>query len=354
MNAKKILLIEDNKDVRENTAEILMLAQYMVVTAKNGKEGVELAQKEKPDLIICDIMMPVLDGYGVLHLLSKNEETSSIPFIFLTARAERSDLRKGMEMGADDYLTKPFDDVELLNSIESRLKKKGILEKKFTKNIEGINDFIKDISGITSLKKLSLEHDIRFYKKKDEIYREGGSPKGIYFINKGKVKTFQTNESGKELITELHKEGDFFGYLSLLQEENYTSSATALDDSEIFMLPKEDFFELIYKNGEVSRKFIEILSDNLRENEKQLVQLAYNSVRKRVAEALVKLSDTYKKESEQKFSITISREDLANLVGTATETVIRTLSDFKEVGIIEISGGTITILDYNKLFLMKN
>jgi CRP-like cAMP-binding protein/CheY-like chemotaxis protein len=354
MNTKKILLIEDNKDVRENTAEILVLAQYTVITARDGKEGVELAQKEKPDLIICDIMMPVLDGYGVLHLLSKNEETSSIPFIFLTARAERGDLRKGMEMGADDYLTKPFDDVELLNSIESRLKKKEILKKKFTKNIEGIDDFIKNVRGIESLKKLSLEHDVRFYKKKDDIYKEGGYPKGIYFINKGKVKTFQTNESGKELITELHKEGDFFGYLSLLQEENYTSSATALEDAEIFMLPKEDFFALIYKNGEVSRKFIEMLSNNLRENEKQLVQLAYNSVRKRVAEALVKLSDTYKKENEKKFSMTISREDLANLVGTATETVIRTLSDFKEAKIIEVSGSTLTILDHEKLSHMKN
>src|SRR6267154_2749583 len=120
---KKILLIEDNIDVRENTAEILSLANYKVFTTKNGKDGVELAQKEKPDLIICDIMMPVLDGYGVLHLLSKSETTSGIPFVFLTAKAERSDVRKGMDMGADDYLTKPFDESELLSSIESRLKR---------------------------------------------------------------------------------------------------------------------------------------------------------------------------------------------------------------------------------------
>jgi len=352
--SKKILLIEDNKDVRENTAEILSLAQYNVATAKNGKEGVELALKEKPDLIICDIMMPVLDGHGVLHMLSKNEETSSIPFIFLTAKAERSDFRKGMEMGADDYLTKPFDDVELLNAIESRLKKNEILKKEFTKNIEGISDFINEAKGIESLKKLSEERDVRIYKKKDDIYKEGNYPKGIYFVSKGKVKTFQTNESGKELITELHSTGDFFGYLSLLQDEQYTSSATALEDSEIYIIPKDDFFSLIYKNAEVSRRFIEILSNNLRENEKQLVKLAYNSVRKRVAEALVKLSDKYKKDGEQKFSMNVSREDLANLVGTATETVIRTLSDFKEEKYIEVSGGKITILNYDKLVKLKN
>jgi len=354
MEMKKILLIEDNIDVRENTAEILSLANYKVITAKNGKEGVELAIKEKPDLIICDIMMPVLDGHGALHLLSKNEETASIPFIFLTAKAERSDFRKGMEMGADDYLTKPFDDVELMNAIESRLKKNEILKKEFSKNIQGINDFMNQAKGIDSLKKLSEEQDVRTYKKKEDIYKEGAYPKGIYFINKGKVKTYQTNELGKELITELFKEGEFFGYLSLLQDAKYNSSATALEDSEIYMIPKEDFFSLIYKNAEVSRKFIEILSNSVSENEKQLVKLAYNSVRKRVAEALVKLSDKYKKEDDQTFSMNVSREDLANLVGTATETVIRTLSDFKEDKFIEVAGGKITILNYDRLANMKN
>lgn len=351
---KKILLIEDNEDVRENTAEILGLAQYQVYTAKNGKEGVEMVQKEQPDLIICDIMMPVLDGYGVLHMLSKNEKTASIPFIFLSAKAERTDLRKGMELGADDYLTKPFDDVELLNAIESRLKKNNILRKEFTKNIDGLSDFINEAKGIESLKKLSEERDIRVYKKKDDIYIEGTFPKGVYFVNKGKIKIHRANEAGKELITELHKEGDFFGYLSLLQNEKYTSTATALEESEIFIIPKDDFFSLLYKNAEVARKFIEILSNNLLENEKELVKLAYNSVRKRVAEALVKLSDKYKKEMDQKFSMNVSREDLANLVGTATETVIRTLSDFKDESLIDIKGGSITILNYEKLTRMKN
>ncbi|HNB82245.1 MAG TPA: response regulator, partial [Chitinophagaceae bacterium] len=104
-----ILLIEDNEDVRENTAEILEMAGYKVSTAADGKQGIASVQKDKPDLIVCDIMMPVLDGYGVLHMLGKNPATQSIPFIFLSARAERSDMRKGMDMGADDYITKPFD-----------------------------------------------------------------------------------------------------------------------------------------------------------------------------------------------------------------------------------------------------
>lgn len=352
--SKKILLIEDNKDMRENTAEILELSKYKVFTAKNGKEGVELAQKNKPDLIICDIMMPVLDGYGVLHLLAKNSETANIPFIYLTAKADRTDFRKGMEMGADDYVTKPFDDIELLNAIESRLKKSEMMKKEFSKNIEGLNDFISSAKGIEDLKKLSEARDVRPYKKKENIYNEGGYPKGIYFVVKGKAKTYKTHEGGKEFITGLYKEGDFFGYLALLDEGQYTDSAMTLEDSEICMIPQEDFFSLVYKNSEVSRKFIKMLSDNLQEKEEQLIKLAYNSVRKRVAEALVTLANRYKKDGEQTFSMNISREDLANLAGTATETTIRTLSDFKDEKLIDIKGGTIAVMNYDRLAKMRN
>lgn len=351
---KKILLIEDNPDIRENTAEILDLAQYQVLTAENGKEGVQLALKELPDLIICDIMMPVLDGYGVLHLLSKNESTAGIPFIFLTAKADREEVRKGMSMGADDYLTKPFNDQELLSAIETRLNKNERLKKQFTKNVDGIYDFLDEAKSFDALKQLSESRDLRIYKKKDTIFQEGMYPRGVYFINKGKIKIYQKNDQGKELISALHKSGDFFGFLSLMKDEKYIHSAAALEDTEIYMIPKDDFLTLIYKNAEVARKFIELLSNNLLENEQQLMRLAYNSVRKRVAEALVKLSDTYKNESDRQFSMSVSREDLANLVGTAKETVIRTLSDFKEDKYIDIVGGMITILEYDKLVCLKN
>ena len=351
---KTILLIEDSKDMRENIAEILELSKFKVFTAENGREGVELAQKIKPDLIICDIMMPVLDGYGVIHLLSRNSETANIPFIFLTAKTERTDFRKAMEMGADDYVTKPFDDIELLNAIESRLKKAEFMRKEFSKNMEGLNEFISSVKGIDDLKKLSEQRDVRTYKKKEHIYTETGYPRGIYFVVKGKVKTYKTHEGGKELITGLFKDGDFFGYLPLLEDNRYSDSAMTLDDSEVCLIPKEDFIALVYKNSEVSRKFIKMLSDNLHDKEEQLLQLAYNSVRKRVAEALVTICNRYKKDGEQKFSMNISREDLANLAGTATETTIRTLSDFKEEGLIDIKGKTIAVEFYDKLVNMRN
>src|SRR5688572_25995499 len=112
---KKVPVIEDNEDIRENTAEILELSHYAVTTARNGKEGVAQAMLQKPDLILCDIMMPELDGYGVLHMIQKNPELQQTPFIFLTAKTEQSEMRKGMSLGADDYIPKPFDPTDLLN-----------------------------------------------------------------------------------------------------------------------------------------------------------------------------------------------------------------------------------------------
>ena len=143
---KTILLIEDSHEVRENTAEILELANYKVIQAENGKVGVEIASANHIDLMICDIMMPILDGYGVIHLLSKNPKTASIPFIFLTAKSERGDFRKGMEMGADDYITKPFDDIELLRAVESRLKKAEALKSEYSRDEAGINTFLDEVS----------------------------------------------------------------------------------------------------------------------------------------------------------------------------------------------------------------
>lgn len=351
---KTLLLIEDNVEMRENTAEILELAGYRVLTAANGKEGVELTLREQADLVICDIMMPVLDGYGVLHLLSKNEKTAGIPFIFLTAKAERSDFRKGMDLGADDYLTKPFDDLDLLNAVERRLRKSDLVRQEFTRNAEGLNEFIRNSRGLSELKKLSESNDVRRYKKKESIYMEGGYPRGIFFINSGKIKTFRTHDLGKELITGLLGPGDFFGYRALMEETAYAESAEALEDSEVCFIPQSDFFPLLYNSPEVSRKFMHLLSNNLAEKEEELVQLAYNSVRKRVADALVKLHKRYNTEPGTTFSISITREDLANLAGTATETTIRMLSDFKEEGLITISSGTITLENYPKLAAMRN
>jgi CRP/FNR family transcriptional regulator, polysaccharide utilization system transcription regulator len=352
---KKILLIEDNQEIRENTAEILTLANYKVLEASHGKEGVDLAKREHPDLIICDIMMPQLDGYGVLHMLSKQTETASIPFIFLTAKSEKDDFRKGMNLGADDYLTKPFDDVELLDVVEMRLRKNEILKTEFQRNVEGLDNFIKEAKGYQELNKLISENRrVTMFRKKQHLFSEGNHPGNLYFLNKGKIKAFKANEEGREYITSIYKDGDFIGYLDLLEEKPYRESAMALEDSEVYIIPREDFYTLLYQNRDVAGKFIKILSDNLADREERLLKLAYNSVRKRVAEALLFVEKQYKEDPNYKSEVSITREDLASIVGASKETVIRTLADFKDEHLIDTKGSKITILNSVKLEKMRN
>ncbi|HCM76528.1 MAG TPA: transcriptional regulator [Cytophagales bacterium] len=351
---KNILIIEDNLEVRENTAEILELAGYKVFTAENGKIGVEVAIDEKPDLIVCDIMMPVLDGYGVLHLLSKNPDTAVIPFIFLTAKAEKSDYQKGMEMGADGYIAKPFDDTELLNAIETRLKKAEILKQTFSQDHVGVTDFIDSVNSNTNIKLLSDRYEIVRYKKKHILYSEGAHPRNLFFVKSGKIKTLKINEDGKELIIEISSNGDFVGYTPILEDTPYKDSAEVLEDVELMIIPREDFVKLITYDSQVAGQFIKLLAKNIHEKEDRLLSLAYNSVRKRVASGLIEISDKFKSQLQEDTRIKISRDDLARIVGTATESLIRTLSDFKSEKLIDIESGKILLLQENKLRNLSN
>ena len=266
---------------------------------------------------------------------------------FLTAKADRANFRKGMNLGADDYLTKPFDDSELLDAVESRLRKTEMLRTEYQQSIEGIHKFLDEARGLEDLNRLSQNRKIRFHKKKNNIFWEGDLPHSIYFISKGKVKAYKTNKDGKEFITGLYNSGDFIGYESLLEGADYQESAMALEDTEVGIIPKDDFFTLLYTNRDVAQKFIKLLSNKLVEKEEQLLNLAYNSVRQRTAEALINLQEKYESDSSE--ALSISREDLANIVGTATESVIRVLSDFKEKQIIKIAAGKISILEPKKL-----
>ncbi len=348
---KKVLLIEDNKDVRENTADILELSNYVVTTAENGKIGIEKAKTFRPDIILCDIMMPVMDGYKVLDTLGEKPDTASIPFIFLTAKSEKADLRKGMNLGADDYLTKPFEEHELLDAIACRLRKCDFLRKEFSKNIQGIHEFFQDASHYLNLEHITREYRPKSYKKRDFIFREGDHAHALYFVESGTVKTYKSTESGKEFVTGINKAGDFMGQLSLLGHYGtYLESAMVLHNAELYAIPKTDFIHLLYDNKEVSRKFMDIISNNLIEVQEQLLNMAYTSVRQRVAMALLSL---YKKgiiKDAPHEGIDIPREDFAGMIGTATETAIRTLSEFREEGLIAMGQARrIILLNKEKL-----
>ncbi|OJW99500.1 MAG: Crp/Fnr family transcriptional regulator [Bacteroidetes bacterium 43-93] len=193
------------------------------------------------------------------------------------------------------------------------------------------------------------------YKKGQIIFNEGNYPLGVYCINKGKVKLAHAGQDGKEQIVKLAKEGDVLGYRSMLSSERYNASAIALEDTQICFISKEVFFSLLRKNPTLSLEIIRMLALELRLTENRLTDIAQKPVRERMAEALLFLKETYGFEKDNAtISVVLSREDIANLVGTATETAIRLLSEFKHDKIVVFVGKKIKILDMDKLVKTAN
>ncbi|MBP7184563.1 MAG: response regulator [Saprospiraceae bacterium] len=352
MVRKKILVIEDNQEVRDNICEILSLSDYEVESAANGKLGVEKAKRDIPDLIICDVMMPELDGYGVLHILSNNEQTAYIPFIFLSAKTDKEDIRRGMNLGADDYITKPFDNEILLQIIQNKLKKYDairshpLLLHHSHESFKGIkfNKFEN-----SNFSELFEKAELRNYLPKEHIFKTHQIPRAVYYIEKGMVKTSILSENGKDFITHLYKPKDFFGYESLFKGVQYQSDAIAIDEVTLYRIEERDFFEAFFSKSEIMIHFVNLMATNNISFENRLVSMAYNSVRKRVADTLVLIATLTGDNI-----INMSREDLSALVGTAKETLIRTISDFKSERLIKMKDHSIIINDIVKLSSIVN
>lgn len=346
---RKILLIEDDEDFRNDLAELLQLSNYFVFTASDGRRGVEKAIKEKPDLIICDISMPQMDGFSVLHILSRHPETMSVPFIFMTGKNELSDIRKGMGMGADDYLVKPIDEIDLLNSVEMRLSKTTVAKGRLTDLQQNMLSFIKELQQKGKPDIRAVDTAVQSYRKKDLLYAYGQKGTVVYFVISGKVKEFMTNEEGKELITNIFAKGDFIGYNTILEDTGYYETAQVIEDAELLLIPKKDFIQLINNNIQVANEFIGMLSQNLLRKDQKLVQLAYSSLRKKVATGIIEVMDKFQDQRNGRPAIEVSRQDLANMAGVAQESLSRTLREFKDEHLIEPEEGNIVILDEKRL-----
>ncbi|WP_350285337.1 response regulator [uncultured Croceitalea sp.] len=340
---KKILLVEDDVSLRENIAELLNLSGYLVFDAAHGKMAVEVAKKELPNLILCDIMMPELDGYGVLEALSSNKETRHIPFIFISAKTERKDIRRGMNLGADDYLTKPFEEEELLNAIHSRLHKAELINMSLNAKLQK-NNPKNEIRSLNELKNFFDDYgQLSSFKKEETIFCEGEHSNTIYLILKGVVKCYKLDEQGKELITALYGADEFLGFTSLLENLPHQEYAVAIENVEIAGIAKSELKKILEENQKVSLELMEVLADNITEIKKQLLQMAYSSVRKKTAQTLLQFEKTMNKGPKEPLHIT--RGDLAHVAGIATESLIRTLSDFKHEGLIAVENRNIKILD---------
>ena len=307
---KTILLIEDDTALRENTAELLELANYRVFMAPNGRIGIEVAKKQLPDIIVCDIMMPEVDGYGVLEAVSLEPTTTHIPFIFLSARTEHKEIRKGMDLGADDYLTKPFEEEELLSAIESRLAKAEILSKALDTTSKKKLENEGDIRNLNELKNLFDDTgDIKSFAKGEVIYQRGAHSNYVYLITKGIVKCSQTEDNGKELITNLYKTDSFLGFTSFDHNIRYEETATAVEDVDVSGILKKELKNILGKNQNVSLELMNVLTDNISEIKEQLLQMAYSSVRKKTAQTILQFTRVLNKKPDE--AIKISRNDLA-------------------------------------------
>ncbi|HMP98165.1 MAG TPA: Crp/Fnr family transcriptional regulator [Cyclobacteriaceae bacterium] len=192
------------------------------------------------------------------------------------------------------------------------------------------------------------------YKKGQTLFYEGTRPMGLFCVNSGKIKVSRMSSQGKEYILRISSPGDFLGYRALLSEEHYAASATVIEDAQVCFIPKSDFLKTLQKNPAFFERMMKAVCHELGVLEERVADLAQKSVRERLAGTLIMLKDTYglEKSDHNKpdlIDLALSREDLASIVGTATETVIRLLSEFKNDGLISMEGKKIKVLDVKKL-----
>jgi CRP-like cAMP-binding protein len=271
-----------------------------------------------------------------------------VPFIFLTAKADYSDIRKGMNLGADDFITKPFDESELLSAISARLKKvKAYKNNEQTYETGIVLNNTKNVNIHSFVKEFCKRKDY-LYKKGENIFCEGNKSNHIFLIKKGIVKTYKTTKEGKELITGFFKENRFLGVTSCLGEFPHTENAEAMEDSKIIKINKEEVISIVKSNPSIAYEMIRLFASNIKISKEKMVQIAYDSVRGRTAKSLLLLTI-----NNTQNMISLSRSDLASLTGIAKETLIRTLSDFKEEGFIETGRTYVKIIDKKGLSLIN-
>lgn len=344
---KSILIIEDDSVLRENTKELLELSNFRILCAENGKQGIDKAVEYIPDLILCDILMPVLDGYQVLEYLSNNPRTKNIPFLFISAKSDLKDIRFGMNLGADDYITKPFREEELINAINKRIFRIDSIQNAIKK---GSNPTPHN-TGITTLeefkKLLQLKGEKFRYPKKYTIYYENDKANYVYLLARGIVKTIKMDCDGKELITELYKENNLFGLTSFKNGSNYDETAVALNNVLGYRFSSKIFREILLNNPDLSIAIAEVLSNDLSNLKEHLLETAYSSVLKKTTQTILKFAQTVTGDTEKITNLT--RNDLAHIAGISTESFIRGLSQLRKKKIIEIDGRDIKILDFDQL-----
>ncbi len=201
---------------------------------------------------------------------------------------------------------------------------------------------------------LNVDLETRIFPRGDILYEESHRINGVYFVEKGIIKIFQTGIDGKEQIIRFAKEGDFIGFRSVINNEQACTTAKVLDDSQLLFISANMFLHLAKQNPEFSMALMRMACKELGESNKYITDIAQKSVRERLAEVLLLLMDSFDLDAENFLKISLTREEIANMVGTATESVIRLLSEFKQDGLIELQGRRIKLLNIPKLIKIGN
>jgi DNA-binding response OmpR family regulator/anti-sigma regulatory factor (Ser/Thr protein kinase) len=274
--SNKILIIEDEKEIRENLVRILNLSNYNTISADNGLEGLLLARKHVPALIISDIMMPEIDGYALLSELQKDPETTSIPFMFLSAKSNRYSIREGMNLGADDFITKPFDIDELLNAVETRLEKKKKRESHLIQTIENLQ---------TNLKR-ALPHEIRTPLNTILGFSDF-LMNNISNIHKPEIMEmlYNINDSGKRLLR------IFENYLLLSNLEIISKTTSEKNDlrKSIIQLADSYIYDLVYQKV-IDADRVEDLQLDLEESSIRMSEVHFRKLLSEIMDNAIKFS----------------------------------------------------------------
>lgn len=345
----RILLIEDDLSLRENTQEMLELAGHKVFSAEDGEAGLQQALKNAIDLILCDILLPGIDGYTVLEKISSNPGTRKIPFIFLTALSNIKEIRHGMNLGADDYIVKPFEEQDLLATINRRLEKFSILKEHENKPAPGAKVHI---DSLENFRKHFLKNGEEIKIAKNELlFRENQPAAYVYLLTKGIIKTLGLDEYGKELITGIYHTDDFLGIYSFHRNITYPEQALVIESASLLRLPIRLVQDIFKENPQFMMEWAENLSEDVIELKDHLLQTAYASVLKKTVNTILDFSE--KLHFNKKELSKISRGDLASIAGISKESFIRCLSTLKQERLIEINGKNIEVIDLKGLKRIK-
>lgn len=353
MEGSKILIVHDDFELRSKLSDTLILGKYVVEATSSGKQAMDIVRSRPIDLLLCSVNVAEIDGFGVLRMVNKFMETAGIGFIMLLTDHDPIHARRAMELGADGYLMHPYDDGELLNQVEVRLRKKRFQHEFFLKQHMQFRTLQNRSDEVAWLRNKFRERSPRRLKKNQILYYPGDRALGLYYVLSGRIKTYLRDENGHTIITGIYNKDEYFGLKTVLLGVEIQESAEAIDLSEVATLPLDDVERMLLDYPDLARVFNRHLARKLVEREERLLEAAHYSVRKRIAKVILRLCQSNPKLSA-KNRLKISRNDLASIVGIATETLSRVLSDFSREGLIEKDGNEIIVLALDLLKNMKN